>query len=157
MLRRFPSLPDYRSMSGAPWRLKQRYCFLTGEVTREGGGEERTGSGNTKRPLGVGKGEWDGISAVSPAGNEASESRTLVGKWLVAASHKTGRREARHVTPPDFSSDFLALAHKLLTKSWRERACHELGSEGTSEIRTHATPGELPLLQAANRRALLSA
>ena len=53
-------------MSGAQSRLKQTYGFLTGKVTgegleRKGGGEERTGSRNAKRPLGVRRGGWDGI------------------------------------------------------------------------------------------------
>ena len=48
--------------------------------------------------------------AAEHARNDASESRTLLGKWLVAASHKTGRREVGHVAPPDFSSDLVCLA-----------------------------------------------
>ena len=40
----------------------------------------------------------------------SNESRTLVGKRLVAASHKTPRREARHGAPPDTSSDFVCAA-----------------------------------------------
>ena len=41
--------------------------------------------------------------AADHARHEASENRTLVGKQLVADSHKTGRlREIGHAAPPDF-------------------------------------------------------